>query len=62
MSSMIQPGTEVAGVAMKPILSVRIYPVQVVRLVVIVIVATLTAGIPPAWSACKRSPAAVLRG
>lgn len=62
MSSMIQPGTEVAGVAMKPILSVRIYPVQVVRLVVIVIVATLTAGLPPAWSACKRSPAAVLRG
>lgn len=60
-SSMIQPGTEVSGVAMQPVLKVRLYPIQALRLVVVVVVATLIAGIAPAWSACKRTPAAVLR-
>ncbi len=42
-SAMIQPGTEVSGVAMQPVLKVRLYPVQALRLVVVVVVATLVA-------------------
>ena len=60
-SAMIQPGTEVSGVAMQPVLKVRLYPIQALRLMVVVVVATLVAGLVPAWSACKRTPAAVLR-
>ena len=60
-SAMIQPGTEVSGVAMQPGLKGRLYPIQALRLMVVVVVATLVAGLVPAWSACERSPAAVLR-
>lgn len=62
ISEMIAEGTEVSGVAMQPILKVRIYPIQAARIAVVVVVATLIAGLAPAWSACKRLPAAVLRG
>ena len=50
-SALIGDGAEVAGVAMDPILYVRIYPESAVMIAVAVVLATLASGLYPAWRA-----------
>jgi ABC-type lipoprotein release transport system permease subunit len=54
-------GAEVAGVAMEPILYVRIYPESALVIAVAVVLATLAAGLYPAWRAGRVDPADAVR-
>ena len=55
-SELIEPGMEVSGVAMNPIMSVGIYPVNALIIATVVFFATMTAGIFPAWRASRTEP------
>lgn len=61
MSGMIQAGSEVSGVAMQPILPVRVTVTQVGRIAMVVLGATMLAGLYPAWRASRLEPAATIR-
>jgi len=54
-------GAEVAGVAMAPILYVRIYPESGVAIAAAVVLATLASGLYPAWRAGRADPAESVR-
>ncbi len=54
-------GAEVAGVAMDPILYVRMHPESMVVIAVAVLVATLASGLYPAWRAGRANPADAIR-
>lgn len=54
-------GAEVAGVAMAPILYVRIYPESGLAIAVVVLLATLVSGLYPAWRAGRVDPAETVR-
>jgi ABC-type lipoprotein release transport system permease subunit len=61
-SAMLQGGTEVAGVALlEPILYVHIYGEHLFQLCLLVIFATLSAGLYPAWRAGRVPPADAIR-
>lgn len=60
-SSLMGDGAEVAGVAMDPILYVRIHPESVVIIAVAVVLATLVSGLYPAWRAGRANPADAIR-
>ncbi|MEM7158043.1 MAG: FtsX-like permease family protein [Myxococcota bacterium] len=60
-SAMIGEGAEVAGVAMDPILYVRILPESLAVIVAAVVLATLASGIYPAWRAGRANPADAIR-
>lgn len=48
--------TEVAGVGMSPILRVGIFPEHLFMIILVVLLATLTAGLYPAWRAGRVAP------
>jgi ABC-type lipoprotein release transport system permease subunit len=50
-SEAVGDGTEVAGVAMDPILYVGIYPEHLIAIAAVVLVSTFLAGLYPAWKA-----------
>ncbi len=52
---------EVAGVAMDPILYVSIYPSHALMIAVAIVVATLAAGLYPAWRAGRVAPVDTIR-
>ncbi|MCX4247099.1 ABC transporter permease [Paraliomyxa miuraensis] len=54
-------GAEVAGVAMDPILYVRIHPESALVIAVVVVAATLVSGLYPAWRAGRANPADAIR-
>lgn len=54
-------GAEVAGVAMAPILYVRIYPESALAIAAAVVLATLFSGLYPAWRAGRADPAEAVR-
>jgi ABC-type lipoprotein release transport system permease subunit len=54
-------GAEVAGVAMAPILYVRLYPESVLVIAAAVVLATLASGLYPAWRAGRADPAEAVR-
>ncbi len=54
-------GIEVSGVAMDPILYVSIYPPHALMIAVAIIVATLAAGLYPAWKAGRVEPVETIR-
>lgn len=60
-SALVGDGAEVAGVAMDPILYVRIYPESAIVIAVVVVVATLVSGLYPAWRAGRANPADAIR-
>ena len=60
-SSLVGEGAEVAGVAMDPILYVRIYPESALVIAAAVVVATLLSGLYPAWKAGRANPADAIR-
>ena len=49
-------GSEVAGVAMMPILNVNIFPENAVLIATVVLLATIASGIYPAWRAGRVVP------
>jgi ABC-type lipoprotein release transport system permease subunit len=62
MSSMFQGGsTEVAGVAVSPVLKIGIFPSNAVIIAVAALLATLLAGLYPAWRACRVAPVESIR-
>ena len=60
-SQMVGDGAEVAGVAMDPILYVRIHPESALVIVAAVVLATLVSGLYPAWRAGRANPADAIR-
>jgi ABC-type lipoprotein release transport system permease subunit len=54
-------GSEVAGIAMDPMMNVGIYPDHLVVIVVAALVATLLSGLYPAWSAGRVAPVESIR-
>ena len=54
-------GAEIAGVAMSPILYAQIYPENLVTIAVFALLATLAAGIYPAWRAGSVTPVESIR-
>jgi ABC-type lipoprotein release transport system permease subunit len=60
-SAMVGKGAEVAGVAMDPILYVRIYPSSALVIAAVVVVATMVSGLYPAWRAGRANPADAIR-
>ena len=60
-SAMVGGGAEVAGVAMAPILYVRIYAVNALKIAAAVVLATLASGLYPAWRAGRADPAEAVR-
>ena len=60
-AAMIGEGAEVAGVAMDPILYVRILPESLLAIVAAVVLATLASGLYPAWRAGRANPADAIR-
>lgn len=61
-SELIKGGTEVAGVALlEPILYVHIYAEHLFELVLLVVGATMAAGLYPAWRAGRVPPAQAIR-
>jgi ABC-type lipoprotein release transport system permease subunit len=60
-SKLVGAGAEVAGVAMDPILYVRIYPSSALAIALVVLVATLVSGLYPAWRAGRANPADAIR-
>ncbi len=55
-SKMIGEGTEVAGVMMKPIMFITIYPESLAVIVGVVFLATMVSGLYPAWRAGRVVP------
>jgi ABC-type lipoprotein release transport system permease subunit len=55
-SAIIGEGTDVAGVAMDPIMYVRIYPENAIIIAVVVILTTMVSGLYPAWRAGRVTP------
>jgi ABC-type lipoprotein release transport system permease subunit len=60
-SALVGDGAEVAGVAMAPILYVRIHPGNAMIIAAVVLLATLAAGLYPAWRAGRANPADAIR-
>jgi len=60
-SALVGDGAEVAGVAMDPILYVRIYPESALMIAAAVVLATLCSGLYPAWRAGRANPADAIR-
>ena len=54
-------GTEVAGVAISPILKIGIFPSNALIIAVAALLATLLAGLYPAWRAGKVTPVESIR-
>jgi len=61
MSKMMGGSAEVAGVAMDPILYVRIHPESALSIAAAVVLATLVSGLYPAWRAGRANPADAIR-
>ena len=62
MSAMVgQGGAEVAGVGVSPIFKVEIFPGNAVFIGVAALVATLAAGVYPAWRAGRVAPVETIR-
>jgi putative ABC transport system permease protein len=62
MSAMVgQGGTEVAGVAVSPIFKIEIFPGNAVLIAVAALLATLAAGVYPAWRAGRVAPVETIR-
>ena len=55
-SAMMGDGTEIAGIGFDPILSVGIFPENVVLIGSVVVLATLLSGLYPAWRAARVQP------
>ncbi|MEX1362410.1 MAG: FtsX-like permease family protein [Nannocystaceae bacterium] len=60
-SALVGENAEVAGVAMDPILYVRIYPESALVIAAAVVLATLASGLYPAWRAGRANPADAIR-
>lgn len=60
-AQMYEGGVEVAGVGMDAVIYCRIYPESVAAMVVIIVVATLVAGLYPAWRAGRVQPAIAIK-
>jgi len=58
---MMGGSAEVAGVAMDPILYVRIHPESALSIAAAVVLATLVSGLYPAWRAGRANPADAIR-
>jgi ABC-type lipoprotein release transport system permease subunit len=56
-----EKGPQVAGVAMDPTLFVAIYPENLIAIAVVVLVATMAAGLYPAWKAGRVEPVAAIK-
>jgi ABC-type lipoprotein release transport system permease subunit len=54
-------GTDVAGVAMDPIMYVRIYPENAIIIAVVIILTTMVAGLYPAWRAGRVTPVEAIK-
>lgn len=62
MTAMIgEGGSEVAGVGVSPIFKVEIFPENAVSIAAAALVATLLAGIYPAWKAGRVAPVETIR-
>lgn len=61
ISSMMPQGTEVSGVAIDPVLYVDILPAKLLTICIVVVVATLCAGIYPAWKAGRVAPVETIK-
>lgn len=61
MSAMMPPGTEVVGIAVEPILRVQIYPPHAALIALAIVLATMTAGLYPAWKAGRVAPVETIR-
>lgn len=61
LSEMIGEGVEVSGVAMDPVIYVDIYPENLLIIASIMLVATLLAGVYPAWKAGRVVPVETIR-
>jgi len=55
-SALIKPGMEVSGVAMDPVMSIGIYPTNLLIIAAVVFLGTMTAGLVPAWRASRTEP------
>ncbi|MCA9689662.1 MAG: FtsX-like permease family protein [Nannocystaceae bacterium] len=60
-SAMVPPGSEIAGVALEPILRVAIYPPHLLGIAAAVVLATLASGLYPAWKAGSIEPVETIR-
>jgi len=60
-SQMVGEGAEVAGVGMEPVIYVSIYAEHALMIAAAVVIATLAAGLYPAWRAGRTNPADVIR-
>jgi ABC-type lipoprotein release transport system permease subunit len=54
-------GTDVAGVAMDPIMYVRIYPENAIIIAVVIILTTMVSGLYPAWRAGRVAPVEAIK-
>lgn len=60
-AEMAGEGVEAAGVAMDPIIYVSIYPEKLITIGLVVVIATLAAGLYPAWKAGRVAPAEAIK-
>jgi ABC-type lipoprotein release transport system permease subunit len=60
-SDLVDPGTEVAGVVMDTTLLVGIYANHLIATCIVVVIATMAAGLYPAWRAGRVPPADAIR-
>ncbi len=61
MSKMMPPGTEVVGVAVDPVLHVQIYGPHAALIAAAIVLATMSAGLYPAWKAGRVAPVETIR-
>ncbi len=54
-------GTDVAGVALDPIMYVRIYPENAIIIAVVIILTTMVSGLYPAWRAGRVAPVEAIK-
>ena len=60
-SSMVGSGAEVAGVVMEPILYVELYGPNAIFIALAIFIATMSAGLYPAWRAGRVAPVETIR-
>ena len=62
MTAMMGEGTvDIAGIGISTVMKVEIFPVNAVFIAVAALVATIAAGIYPAWKAGRVAPAETIR-